>query len=612
MRIMFIHSDYLEYKVREKAVKDAENIEKDEERFEEPLVCFVSVEEKDSEKTAENAVNEIIDVFDKVKAKSIVIYPYAHLSSSLAPPSKAIPILNKIREKIEEKGYNVYKVPFGWYKSFKLSCKGHPLSELSKQIGEEEEPEALRGEKTLKTYWKILENNKLYEINEYDFTGHENLKYFVDYEMSGTRAVKEIPPHVKFMRSLELVDYEEGSDAGNMRYYPKGKLIKSLIENHVTNTVLKYGAMEVETPIMYDYEHPALKSYLERFPARQYTVLSGEDKFFLRFSACFGQFLIAKDAVITYKQLPVKLYELTRYSFRREKHGELVGLRRLRAFTMPDMHTLAMNMEQAKDEFMKQYKMAIEILKDFNINIDDYEVAIRFTREFFDENKDFIFELQKIVGKPVLVQIWDEKFFYFVLKFEFNFVDNLKKAAALSTVQIDVDNAKRFNITYINEKGERSYPYILHCSPTGAVERIMYAMLEKAQMDIEKNKKPQLPLWLSPTQVRIIPVSENHMEKSKEIMENLTKRNIRADLDDRELSLAKKIREAEKSWIPYIVVVGDKEIKTGKLNVRKRNLDENREMEIDELALEILNETGNFPFRPLNESPYLSQRIKFS
>ncbi len=612
MRIMFIHSDYLEYRVREKAVKDAENIEKEEERFDETLVCFVSVEEKDSEKTAEKAVNEIIDVFDKVKAKSIVIYPYAHLSSSLAPPSEAIPILNKIKEKIEEKGYTVYKVPFGWYKSFKLSCKGHPLSELSKQIGEEEEPEALRGEKTLKTYWKILENNKLYEINEYDFTGHENLKYFVDYEMSGTRAVKEIPPHVKFMKSLELVDYEEGSDAGNMRYYPKGKLIKSLIENHVTNTVLKYGAMEVETPIMYDYEHPALKSYLERFPARQYSVLSGEDKFFLRFSACFGQFLIAKDAVITYKQLPVKLYELTRYSFRREKHGELVGLRRLRAFTMPDMHTLAMNMEQAKDEFMKQYKMAIEILKDFNINIDDYEVAIRFTKEFFDENKDFIFELQKIVGKPVLVQIWDEKFFYFVLKFEFNFVDNLKKAAALSTVQIDVDNAKRFNITYINENDERSYPYILHCSPTGAVERIMYAMLEKAQMDIEKNKKPQLPLWLSPTQVRIIPVSENHTGKSKEIMENLTMRNIRADMDDRDLSLAKKIREAEKSWIPYIVVVGDREIRTGKLNVRKRNMDENREMEIEELASEILKETGNFPFRPLNESPYLSQRIKFS
>ncbi len=612
MRILFIHSDYLEYKVKEKAVRDAEQIEKEEERFDEPLVCFVTVEEKDSEKTVENAANEIIDVFDKVKAKGIVIYPYAHLSSSLAPPSKAIPILNLLKERIQEKGYEVNKVPFGWYKSFKISCKGHPLSELSKQIGEEEEPEALKGEKTLKTYWKILNNNELYDVEKFDFAGHENLKYFVEYEMSGTRAVKEIPPHVKFMRSLELVDYEEGSDAGNMRYYPKGKLIKSLIENHVTETVLKYGAMEVETPIMYDYEHPALKSYLERFPARQYTVLSGEDKFFLRFSACFGQFLIAKDAVITYKQLPVKLYELTRYSFRREKHGELVGLRRLRAFTMPDMHTLAMNIDQAKDEFMKQYRMAIDILKDFGIDLDDYEVAIRFTKDFYDENKDFIFELQKIVGKPVLVQIWEEKFFYFVLKFEFNFVDNLKKAAALSTVQIDVDNAERFNITYINEKGERSYPYILHCSPTGAVERIIYAMLEKAEMDIKNKRKPQFPVWLSPTQVRIIPVSEAHMEKSKEVMENLASMKIRADIDDRDMSLSKKIREAEKGWVPYIVVIGENEIKTNRLNVRKRNLGENREMGIDELSSEILSETKDYPFKQLNESPYLSQRIKFT
>ncbi|MEM3540053.1 MAG: threonyl-tRNA synthetase editing domain-containing protein, partial [Thermoplasmata archaeon] len=297
MRILFIHSDFMEYEVKEKAIESAEPYLMEKEKIEEPLVAFVSVEENDNKSVAEKAIAEILDVAEKVNAKRILIYPYAHLSSKLSDPETAKMILKLIENGLSEK-YEVHRAPFGWYKSFTISCKGHPLSELSKQIGvEEEEPEALRKEKELKTYWKIFENGKLYDVDKFDFTGHEKLRDFVNYEITGTRAVVEIPPHVKYMKSLEIADYEEGSDSGNLRYYPRGKIIKSLAESLVGNYVLNYGAMEVETPIMYDYEHPALKSYLQRFPARQYTVLSGQDRYFLRFSACFGQFLIAKDSL---------------------------------------------------------------------------------------------------------------------------------------------------------------------------------------------------------------------------------------------------------------------------------------------------------------------------
>ncbi len=613
MKILFIHSDFIEYSVKEKALENAEPFDKKSERVEEALVAFVSVENKDNENVAIKGAKEIADVAEKVSTKNIVIYPYAHLSSSLAGPTTAVEVLEKLRKELLEMGYDVTKVPFGWYKSFTISCKGHPLSELSKQIGgEEEEPEALRKEGTIKTYFKILYNKKFYDINEFDFSGHEKLKEFVDYEISGTRAVQEIPPHVKYMKSLEIADYEEGSDSGNMRFYPKGKLIKSLIESHITNTVVNYGAMEVETPIMYDYEHPALKSYLQRFPARQYTVLSGENRYFLRFSACFGQFLIAKDSLMTYKQLPVKLYELTRYSFRREKHGELVGLRRLRAFTMPDMHTFTMNIEQAKEEFMRQYKLSISVLKDFGLDLKDYEVAIRFTKEFFDNNSEFIYQLEEIVKKPVLIQVWEEKFFYFVLKFEFNFVDNVHKAAALSTVQIDVDNADRFSINYMDEKGNKKKPLILHCSPSGAVERVIYAMLEKAEMQRKNNIKPSLPLWLSPTMVRIIPVSDKHFEGAKDILNEIKKRGIRVDLDDREITLSKKIREAEMNWVPYVLVIGDKELSKSTLTVRDRFTDITKEMGVKEFIKMVREKIEAYPFKPLNESELLSMRVKFS
>ncbi len=610
MRVLFIHADYIEFESKSKAMKDAEKIEKKKERYEECLVVFTSVEEGDSN-IVERAKEEIEDVAKKLSVERIVLYPYAHLSNKLASPSEALSVLRSL-ESMLGKDYEVHRAPFGWYKSFVISCKGHPLSELSKEIrGEkEEESEALKAEKKT-TYWYVMDlDGELHDVDDFDYENYPNLKKFVDYEISGTRAAKEIPPHVKLMQALEIADYEPGSDSGNMRYYPKGKLIKALIEEYVENKVLDYGAMQVETPIMYDFEHPSLKSYLNRFPARQYIVMSGKDKYFLRFAACFGQFLMMHDATISYKNLPFKLYELAKYAFRREQKGELSGLRRLRAFTMPDMHTLAADMPQAIEEFKKQYKMAIEVLKDFGLELGDYEVAIRFTRDFYEENKEFIKQLVNLVNRPVLIQMWDERFFYFVLKFEFNFVDSLDKAAALSTVQIDVENAKRYGITYYDENGQEKYPYILHCSPSGAVERIIYAMLEKADMDAKKGKKPMLPVWLSPTQVRIIPVKDDFIGCAVQEMDFFSKYGFRVDIDDRDLSVSRKIRDAEKEWIPYIVVIGQKEKERDILTVRIRG-GEVREMKREDL-LEILKEkTDGKPKRRLPLPPLLSQRAKF-
>ncbi|RLF86371.1 threonine--tRNA ligase [Thermococci archaeon] len=622
MRTLLIHSDYLEYEVKDKALKKPEEISEEQKkgRLEEVLAAFISVEKVDEQnpkEVVEKAVKEIEDVASQVKTKNIFVYPFAHLSSELGSPDIALKILKEIEEKLKGKGYNVKRAPFGYYKAFKLSCKGHPLAELSRTIipseakKEEEVPEALKKEEELISYWYILTpEGELIEVDKFDFSGHENLKKFANYEISKSRVAEKEPPHVKMMLEQELVDYEEGSDPGNLRYYPKGRLIKSLLENYVTEKVIEYGAMEVETPIMYDFEHPALEKYLNRFPARQYVVKSGDKKFFLRFAACFGQFLIKKDATISYRHLPLRMYELTRYSFRREKRGELSGLRRLRAFTMPDMHTVAKDLQQAMEEFKKQYKLSMEVLRGVGLTPEDYEVAIRFTEDFWNENKDFIVELARIIGKPVLIEMWKQRFFYFILKFEFNFVDNLDKAAALSTVQIDVENAQRFGITYYDENGEEKYPLILHCSPSGAIERVMYAILEKQAKLMKQGKKPMYPLWLSPIQVRVIPVSDKYLDYALYVAGKLEGAKIRVDVDDRNERLNKKIREAEKEWVPYIVVVGENEKRMGVITVRKREGGQ-YEMHIEDLIKEIKQKTEGFPYKPRPLPLLVSMRPKF-
>ncbi len=475
---------------------------------------------------------------------------------------------------------------------------------------EEAISEALKAEEVLRSRWYILDTQgKLWDLDEFDFTGHENLKKFSGYEYSKDRTSAQPPPHVELMRSLELVDYEPASDPGNLRYYPKGRLVKALLEEYVTRMVHEYGGMEVETPIMYNMEHPTLKSYLNRFPARQYTVESDDTTYFLRFAACFGQFLIGHDATISYKHLPMRIYEMTRYSFRREQRGELTGLRRLRAFTMPDVHAFCRDMEQAKEEYRRRFKLSQEVLAGIGFTKDDYELAIRMVRDFWEENGELVKELVRQHGKPALVEMWEKRFFYFQVKWDINFVDNQDKASALATDQIDVENGERYDIRYMDEDGTQKHPLILHCSPSGAIERDIYGLLEKAARDASRGLKPSLPLWLSPTQVRFIPVNQDMVDLCKEMAAALSR--VRADIDDRDETVGKKVREAEKEWVPYIVVVGERERGSRKLQVRIRGKKEPASMTLEELESEITGKTKGKPYRPLPLPLLLSKRPKF-
>jgi threonyl-tRNA synthetase len=410
------------------------------------------------------------------------------------------------------------------------------------------------------------------------------------------------------MKKMAIADYEPASDSGNMRFFPNGRLIKSLIERYVTDRVKEYGGYEVETPIMYDSHHPSMVSYFNRFPARQYNINSEGKKLFLRFAACFGQFLMANEFQMSYKNLPYRLYELTRYSFRREQSGELVGLRRLRAFTMPDCHAFCKDLEQAIDEIKVRFDLSRDVLKELGIEETDYEMAIRFTEDFYNENKSSIEELVKKHGKPVLVEMWKEKFFYFVFKWEFNFVDSFGKASALSTDQIDVENGNRYGIEFVDENNTRKNPIILHNSPSGAIERIIYVLLEKAAHDSKEGKKPQYPLWLAPTQVRVIPLKEEFSDFCNKLSDKISLHNIRVDVDDRNESIGKRIREAEKEWIRYILVIGEKEANSENLSIRDRQTGNIRDLSFDDFIHEVNKQTKGKPFTGLNLPKHLSLR----
>lgn len=621
MRVLLLHSDFIEYQPISKEVQAAEDIQsKSTKKIDEVIVALIAVEKEDDESIIDDVCRELKTYGETIKCDNLLIYPYAHLSSDLASHSTAQALLISIENHGRHFFGTVNRAPFGWTKSFNIKVKGHPLAENARTFQKKgngksntestAESIALKSEDVLNSTWYVLvPGDNLIPIKEYTFQKDSAFKKLAEYELSKKRTVVEVPPHVKLMKRLAIADYEPSSDAGNMRYYPKGRLMKSLIETYVTKMIHEYGGIEVETPVMYDSNHPSIHSYFNRFPARQYNIQSDNKHLFLRFAACFGQFLMAKDFQISYKQLPLKLYELTRYSFRREKSGELAGLRRLRAFSMPDCHAFCRDIDQAKEEFVKRFDLSLKVIEGLGLSsIDDVDMVIRFTSDFYEQNKEFIKAFAARMKKPVLVEMWKERFFYFIVKWEFNFVDSLGKAAALSTDQIDVENGQRYKIEFVDSDGQKKYPIILHNSPSGAVERVIFALLEKTDKDLDVGKVPALPLWLSHTQVRIIPVSSKHLGFSEKILDQLNNNSIRADIDDRELSVAKKIREAESEWIHFIIVIGDKEVDGKELVVRERLAKSQYNTSLLNLMEKIKLEIFDKPYLPLNLPSYLSKR----
>lgn len=611
MRILLIHSDYIKYKTKSET-KIAEEISDNDKKgeYENSLVVFTAVEkedEKNPESVIRNALIEIKKIFSKIGAETIVIYPYAHLSSSLSSPKIAKKILQDMEAQLKSQDYNVARAPFGWYKSFEISCKGHPLSELSRTItSEQNESDNSEDKAALKSELYILNNGIIHDIDEFEYQSND-LKKLADYELDRTKPSGEEPPHVKLMKEKDLAGYEPSADIGHLRWYPKGRLIRDLLADYVYNLVTERGAMPVETPIMYDLADDAIRVHAEKFGERQYRMGTKGKELMLRYACCFGAFRILADTYLTWKNLPLGLYELSTYSFRLEKSGEVVGLKRLRGFTMPDLHTVCRDLDQSLQEFNNQIIMCKETGEDLLLN---YEVILRVTTDFLKENREWAFQAADLIGKPVILEILPERKHYWTCKMDFAVIDYLGRPIENPTIQIDVESAKRFGVTYIDENEDDSYPIIIHCSPTGSIERVIGSLLENTAICLNE-KLPMFPVWLSPIQVRILPIAERHLDYALQLAEDLKLGNIRVDVDDRLETVGKKIRTAGNEWVPYVLVVGDKEIEIDDLTVNVRETNEKLVMNKTDLINHIQQETVNMPFRRLPLSLKVSNRVQF-
>src|SRR5881397_1354614 len=610
MRLLLIHADRFEYEAREKAVREPEPLDESHKKgaLENGLVVFSTVEkndEQDPEQIATNAASSVEEVLGWLKTRKVMVYPYAHLSTSLASREPAISILKALEEKLSQKGYEVSRSPFGWYKSFTITAKGHPLSELSRTITVDTKSRQVAP--AIQTEYVIMDQEgKLHSPEDFVFSPRDaEFKSLVEKEALKKGLTGGEPHFLDYARRFGI-EWESFADVGQMRFGPESNLIMYLLAEYAGQVIRRIGIpiLNVKGTNMFDVAVNPIKEHLQLFGSRAYEVKVDERTFVLRYAACFQQFSMVKDWTLSYRTLPFGTFEVAD-SYRMEQSGELLLSFRLRKFLMPDLHIYLKSVAEAIRIGDKIHRAIYEEIRKLNR---EYVSLYNTTRSFFEANKDSFLELVKVEKKPILLNFVPEGLYYWVLNVEYNIIDDLDRPREIGTFQIDIGNAKRFGISYDDEKGQKQFPVIIHTAVIGGLERYLFALLDSAVRMERQGKKPMLPVWVSPIQARVIPVGQQFMEEAKKLVERLQDSGMRADLDERDDTVQSRVREAELSWVPYILIYGGKEVKSDKLSVRSREDGKDHMMSLEELVNLVCSKTAGYPYRELNLPKLLSQR----
>ena len=611
MRALYIHADSMEFESKDKT-KVAEEVPEGfhNGKMKEVLVVFLTVESEDENKikqVAAEASKDILATKEKIGAERIMLYPYAHLSSDLAKPKASIAMLDAMKEIIASSGAEVSRAPFGWYKSFDIKCKGHPLSELSRDFKGKEEKSAPKGKDV---YFVLKKDGKEVSIEEYK-NGTDCMMFMIDKEALGKEAPSSGEPEYLRLCKKFGIQWESMSDVGHMSLASPGAMMFDLISDYSTDIVNNSGinVYHVKGTNMFSLDEAAVKEHADLFGDRLYTITTGKKSFIMRYAACHQQFAMIRNWNISYKQMPFGAFEVAD-SYRLEQSGETMLCFRTRRLNMPDFHVMCSTIPEAQEYFtLLDGKIYDEIE---NVGR-DYDMLVNFSsRKAFEDNKKMIMDLCNKHGRDALIHIYPEGInYYWTVNIEYHMLDQMKRPREIGTVQIDIGNAKRFGITYADEKGEKQYPIILHCAVIGSIERYMYTLLDTA-VQIEKTGVPgYLPTWITPEQVRLMPMSEDYVEAAKKMAEGIRSKRIRVSVDDTDATVGKKVRRAKQDWCSYSAVIGENEMKSGVLKVYARSENKDIDMTIEELVSRIKHEAEGYPVRPTYLPWELSKRCEF-
>jgi threonyl-tRNA synthetase len=398
--------------------------------------------------------------------------------------------------------------------------------------------------------------------------------------------------HRKLGKELDLFCFSDLVGPGLPLFTPKGTIIKEELQKEVEKICRRYGFEKVITPHLAKIDLYKISGHAEKFADELFYVSSKHKQdYVMKPVQCPHQTQIYASRPRSYRDLPIRYMESEK-QYRAEKPGEISGLSRVIAITVEDGHSFC-TVEQVKDEI----KNMVYIIKDFysslglwgkhwvSLSVRDYSAP----EKYIGDTKDWDLcekMLKEISDEMELdAQVREGEAALYGPKLDFIFKDATGREIQIPTVQIDFATPKRFGLFYINEKGEKIPPVMVHRAILGSYERFMVLLIE--------HFAGAFPIWLSPVQVAIIPISEKFKPYANSIREKLLSSEIRTFLDDSDESLGKRIAESSKQKIPYILVVGEKEEKEGLVTVRYRQEKDQKVIRLDEFIEKVKKEIDN-------------------
>jgi threonyl-tRNA synthetase len=460
-------------------------------------------------------------------------------------------------------------------------CAGPHIEDL-KDI----KTDAFKLERIAGAYWKGNENNKmLTRIYGLAFATKEEL---IAYELQQEEARKR--DHRKIGKELKLFTLSDLVGAGLPMLQPNGMILRKEIEDYLWDLHKSKGYDRVWTPHITKKGLYETSGHAAKFGEELFRVKGGDEEFFMKPMNCPHHMQIFSDNQFSYRDMPVRYFEPATV-YRYEKAGQLSGLTRVRAITQDDGH-LFCRVSQISEEVGTIVKIIKEFYTTMNM-MSGYWVRLSVRGD--DRSKylggDEVWEkaesaLEKAAKENELnyKRVEGEAAFYGP-KLDFMFKDAIGREWQLATIQCDFNLPERFDLSFTNEKGEKERPVVIHRAVSGSLERFMGVMIE--------HYAGNFPLWLSPVQIKIVPVRENHNEIAKQIGDELKTNGFRIDCDMNEGNMGGKIRDAKTRKIPYTIIIGDKDIAVNKITVENRDKGQLGQMDLKEFIEKIKKEKEN-------------------
>jgi len=432
-------------------------------------------------------------------------------------------------------------------------------------------------------YWHGIETNPMLQrIYGTCFDLQKELdEYLTDIEE------RKLRDHRKLGPQLELFDiYQDEAGPGLVFYHPKGALLRKTIEDYEKSEHLKRGYQLVITPHIMRAELWKASGHYDYYKENMYTFKIDDKEFVLKPMNCPGHILIYKSKIRSYKDLPVRFFELGTV-YRHEKAGVMHGLLRVRGFTQDDAHIFCLP-SQLKPEIKAIVEFVFTTMKVFGFPDVGIELSTR-PEKYIGSEEDWklatsaLEDSLKEMGLSCDINEGDGAFYG--PKIDIKLKDALKRSWQCATIQCDFALPKRFNLEYVDQDGKQKQPIMLHRVLLGSVERFIACLTE--------HYSGAFPLWLSPTQARVIPVKDDFAEYAFSVKKRLEDAGVRTELDSRAETLNKRIRQSEVEKVPYVLVVGEREAKSGSVSVRKRRSQDQGSLPLDEFIKKIKEEIEN-------------------